>query len=214
MVDSGVRRTRQAAVARIRIPTDRQIRALHERYAPSRDAFDLVYTHCEIVCRVAEHLIARQEIAINIELVRAGCLLHDIGVYRLYLPSGDIDSANYGRHGLLGDLTLAQLGFPDVLRRFCSRHTGVGLSRADVRHQRLRLPDGDYLAESTEELLVMYADKHHSKTSPPSFVSVASYGSSLRRFGEDKVARFTSMVELFGEPDLTPLMREYGHALA
>ncbi|MGO4760457.1 phosphohydrolase, partial [Streptomyces sp. 2MCAF27] len=31
------------------LPTVDDIRALHEKSAPTREAFDLVYTHCEIV---------------------------------------------------------------------------------------------------------------------------------------------------------------------
>ena len=38
------------------LPGNAEIRELHERYAPHRAAFDLVYTHCEIVCRIAEQL--------------------------------------------------------------------------------------------------------------------------------------------------------------
>ena len=29
---------------------------LYERHAPNPDAFDLVYTHCQIVLRIAEQL--------------------------------------------------------------------------------------------------------------------------------------------------------------
>jgi uncharacterized protein len=66
------------------IPSDARIRALHERYAPTPEAFDLVHTHCEIVCAIAEQLLDRTASALDRALVRAGCLLHDIGVYRLY----------------------------------------------------------------------------------------------------------------------------------
>jgi len=197
----------------VRIPTDRQIRALHEKYAPTADAFDLVYTHCEIVCKLAEQLLANRRPTLDVDLVRAGSLLHDIGAYLLYRPSGELDHANYVRHGVLGHELLRDLDFPDVLCRFCSRHTGMGLSRDDVLQQHLPIPVDDYLAGSDEEQLVMYADKFHSKATPPVFVTAASYASSLRRFGEDKVARFASLLRWFGEPDLTPLMSGYGHGL-
>lgn len=89
----------------------------------------------------------------------------------------------------------------------------MGLSREDVCGQGLPIPVDDYLAESGEEALVMYADKFHSKTEPPVFVTVDSYATSVRRFGEDKALRFKAMLERFGEPDLRPLMAAYGHAL-
>jgi uncharacterized protein len=198
----------------MRIPTDEEIRALHEEFAPTGAAFELVYTHCQIVCEVAEQLFARQEIALDIDLVRAGCLLHDIGVYRLYDSSGALDHSNYVRHGVLGHDLIRGLGFPEAICRFCSCHTGVGLTRDDVLRQHLPIPVDDYLAVSNEEALVMYADKFHSKTSPPVFVTAASYAANVRRFfGEDKAVKFASMVERFGEPDFEPLMDTYGHAL-
>jgi uncharacterized protein len=188
----------------VQIPGDQEIRALHNKYAPSRAAFGLVYTHCVIVCGIAEQLLAGSDLGLDAELVRAGCLLHDIGVYLLYDAAGRIDQAHYLRHGLLGHELLAREGFPEAICRFASCHTGMGLSRDDVRRQGLPLPVGDYLAESGEEQLVMYADKFHSKTDPPTFVTATAYAASLRRFGEDKAAAFAAMRERFGEPDLTP----------
>jgi uncharacterized protein len=198
----------------MRIPTDKQIRALHEKHAPAWAAFERVYTHCEIVCRIAEQLLARTGGDLDADLVRAGSLLHDIGVYRLYDPAtGAPDHTPYIRHGLLGHELLAEEGFAAALCRFCSCHTGMGLSRGDVRDQGLPLPVADYLAESGEERLVMYADKFHSKTEPPTFVTASSYAAAVRRFGEEKVATFASLRERFGEPDLTRLLDGYGHAL-
>ncbi len=186
----------------MRIPTDDEIRALHERFAPTRAAFESVHTHGVIVCRLAETLAGPEDLA----LVRAGALLHDIGVYRL-------GGADYIRHGVLGHEMLAEAGLPEPLRRFCSCHTGVGITRDDVRRQALPLPPADYVAETAEERLVMYADKFHSKTSPPVFVSAATYLTAVRRFGDDKATAFAAMVRDYGEPDLTALSTEYGHAI-
>ncbi len=194
------------------IPTDEQIRALHELYAPTEEAFELVYTHCQIVCAVAEQLLDRHRSALNVALARAGCLLHDIGVYRLYGAAGQLDQDNI-RHGVLGHALLRDLGFPELIGRFCSRHTGVGPTRADVLRQCLPVPVGDYTADTVEEQLVIYADKFHSKTTPPMFVTTASYAAGVRRFGEDKVARFAALVEKFGEPDLLILSRRHQQPL-
>jgi uncharacterized protein len=181
---------------------DDEIRTLHERLAPTPAAFDLVYTHCEIVARIAEQLMVP---GVDPALVRAGCLLHDIGVYRLAPEEA------YIRHGLLGYQALTELGFPDTLARFCAHHTGVGLTRDDVLRQHLPLPPSDYVAGTAEERLVMYADKFHSKSTPPQFVSAAAYTVAVTRFGEDKAAVFKAMVDEYGEPDLAPLAAEYGH---
>ena len=194
----------------MQIPPDEEIRALHERHAPSADAFGLVYPHCVIVAGIAEQLLARSDLGLDEHLVRAGSLLHDIGVYRLYDAAGRLDHAQYVRHGLLGHELLSAEGFPEAICRFSSCHTGMGLSRDDVRRQGLPLPARDYLAVSGEEQLVMYADKFHSKTDPPAFVTADSYAAGIRRFGDDKAAAFASMRRRFGEPDLALLISRYG----
>ncbi|MFJ4844805.1 HD domain-containing protein [Streptomyces sp. NPDC088733] len=196
------------------IPSPARIRALHEKHAPTAEAFDLVFTHCEIVWRIAEQLLtASGRDDVDAELVRAGCLLHDIGVYRLFDDAGRLDHGGYVRHGLLGHDLLAAEGLPEALCRFCSRHTGVGLTAADVLAQGLPLPPADYVPVTREERLVMYADKFHSKSTPPRFLSFPAYTERLRRFGEEKVAGFHALRAEFGEPELVPLAAAHGHAL-
>ncbi len=194
----------------MRIPTDRDILALHEKHAPTPEALDAVAAHCQIVCGIAEGLHEAGRAGADLALVRAGCLLHDIGVYRLYDESGRVDYARYIQHGVLGHQLLADEGLPEVLCRFASHHTGVGLSRQDIARQELPLPPGDYLADTPEEALVMYADKFHSKSQPPSFLTADAYAASVRRFGADKVAAFATMRAAFGEPDVAALARDYG----
>lgn len=195
------------------VPTDDEIRALHERWAPSPEAFGVVYTHCVIVCEIAEQIVETAGLDVDVDLVRAGCLLHDVGVYRLYDMSGQLDHKGYVRHGVLGHELLRGEGFPEEICRFCSRHTGMGLTRCDIERQGLPVPAGDYVAETGEERLVMYADKFHSKTSPPSFVGAESYAVHVRRYGEDKVAMFKAMRGVFGEPDLVPLAARFGQVV-
>ncbi|MFD8551669.1 HD domain-containing protein [Streptomyces fradiae] len=195
-------------------PAAEEIRALHERHAPSLEAFEAVYSHSEIVWRIAEELLnSRNDTDIDRDLVRAGSLLHDIGVYRLYGTDGNLDHKKYVRHGLLGHEILAAEGLPETLCRFCSCHTGVGLTRDDVLCQQLPLPPADYLAITEEEKLVMYADKLHSKTTPPKFLTANAYAAYVSRFGHDKVDAFTLLRKTFGEPDVHALAAFYGQAL-
>lgn len=192
------------------IPDDAAIRALHERHAPTPGALDQVYTHCRIVCDIAEQLHARSGTDTDISLVRAGALLHDVGVYRLYDAAGRLDHARYIWHGLLGYELLRGEGLAEALCRFASHHTGVGITREDVLRQQLPLPPADYVAETPEEALVMYADKFHTKTVPPAFLTAAAYTAYVRRFGANQVAAFEAMRAAFGDPDLAPLTAAYG----
>jgi uncharacterized protein len=198
----------------MRIPDDAAVLALHERHAPTPEALDVVYPHCRIVCAIAEQLHASSGTDADLGLVRAGALLHDIGVYRLYDAAGRLDQAGYIRHGLLGHELLRAEGLPEAVCRFASRHTGTGITRQDVLRQELPLPPADYVAETPEETLVMYADKFHTKTAPPSFLTAAAYAAYVDRFGADKVAAFAAMRAAFGEPDLPPLAAAYGQRIA
>jgi hypothetical protein len=51
----------------------------------------------------------------------------------------------------------------------------------------------------------------HERYAP---TSASAYASALGRFGADKPARFDALRRRFGEPDLAPLAREYGHRLS
>ncbi|MFC8292554.1 HD domain-containing protein [Streptomyces sp. NPDC057242] len=195
------------------IPSVDEIRELHRKHAPHEEAFERVFTHCEIVWRIAERLLPRTGGNLDPELVRAGCLLHDIGVYRLYDTEGRLDGRNYIRHGILGHELLAAEGLPEAVCRFCSCHTGVGLTKEDVLAQGLPLPPADYLAVTPEERMVMYADKFHSKSTPPRFLSPETYAVSVSRFGRDKVAAFGVLRAAYGDPELDGLADAYGHAL-
>lgn len=198
------------------IPTPAEITALHHAYAPTAEAYESVYTHCHIVWRIAEQLLAGPGgSGIDAELVRAGCLLHDIGVYRLYDEQGRrMEGTQYVRHGVLGADILAAEGLPPMLGRFCSCHTGVGLTRHDILSQNLPIPLGDYVAQTAEERLVMYADKFHSKSRPARFVSADTFAGRIGRFGDEKVVAFGELVEEFGRPELEPLAGEYGQDIS
>lgn len=182
-----------------------EIQALHQKYAPSRVVYDLVFTHCLIVRDIAQQLIAANHLDVDDELVETGCLLHDVGVYPLFDADGSLraDEA-YISHGIKGEAILKQEGLSENVWRIASHHTGVGLKREDIEKQKLPLPPADYLAESDEERLVMYADKFHSKTTPPHFNSYQWYRQEVARFGDDKVAQFDQLAHDFGIPDLAP----------
>ncbi len=192
-------------------PTIDEIQALHKKYAPSDGVSDLVWEHCCIVADIAMQLIENNNFDIDADLVKTGCLLHDIGVHPLFDASGELRTGvSYITHGTEGEAILKKEGFTEMMWRFASHHTGVGLTRKDIVSQKLPLPVDDYLAESDEELLVMYADKFHSKTTPPYFNSYEWYKKRVAEFGDDKVFKFEAMAKKFGKPELEPLSKKYG----
>ncbi len=193
-----------------RYPSRDDARALHLKLAPSEAVFELVWTHCEIVCEIAEQLMTRTS-EINAELVRAGALLHDIGVYKLVDARGVFDEKNYIRHGIEGRRILEEHGCALELCRIADHHTGVGITREEIVRRGLPLPPQDYLAETREERLVMYADKFHSKR--PRFNSFDEYVKTVRAFGEGHVRSFGALRDEFGLSDLETLAKKYSQPI-
>lgn len=195
-------------------PSIDEISALHHKYAPSDEVFDLVFLHCLIVRDIALQLIETNKLDLNVNLVRTGALLHDIGVHVLFGKDGKLrEGVNYITHGTEGEKILQKENFSEEIWRFAAHHTGVGLTKKDVADQNLPLPSKNYLAETNEELIVMYADKFHSKTTPPFFNSFEWYRNDVAKFGKDKVKKFDDMADKFGKPDLSLLRTMYGYEI-
>jgi len=193
------------------LPTFEEIEALHKKYAPTQDAFELVFTHSKIVSEVAVLLLAAKNYPeLDVEFVKVGCLLHDIGVYKLY-KDGVLDKSNYIMHGIEGYEVLKSEGFDEAICRIASHHTGVGLTKQEIKLRSLPLPHEDFLAETQEERLVMYADKFHSKT--PRFNSFDSYLNYVVKLGEGNGAKFQELAEEFGIPSLEDLSKKYNHPI-
>lgn len=185
-----------------------EIEKLHKKHAPTLDVFNEIWEHCKIVRDIALDLQSKKNLKLNTDLLVAGALLHDIGVYRLYNADNELDEANYIQHGTKGYELLKDEGVTEELARFGSHHTGVGLTADEIRQNDLPLPHEDFLADTEEERLVMYADKFHSKL-PSQFNTLEWYKEHVKRFGEEKVRIFESMAQDFGEPDIPSLAVKY-----
>lgn len=197
------------------LPTDKQIKELHQKYAKTKEDFTLIYTHCRIVEAIALQLLdARPVSGIDRELIHVGCLLHDIGAYDVLEDGVFVQGV---RHGTIGEQILKNEGFPEVIWRFASHHAGVGLTEQDVLDQNIPIPAGDYTAKTNEERLIMYADKFHSKSNPPLdppyFCTFDWFRNSVQKFGQDKASKFDDLADIFGKPDLNTLSKKFGHII-
>lgn len=150
-------------------------------------------------------------------LVLIGGLLHDIGTYRVLKKKHDGRDGNdlkfskkrYIQHGLLGYEYLLDEGVDESIAQFARNHTGVGLTREAVVAQGLPLPPDDYVPVNLEQETVMVADKYHSKSVPPKFVSVDAYTARAARFGEDNRRRWLELVDRYGRPDIAALAERW-----
>ncbi len=171
------------------------------------DLFDLYMTHVsmvrdralEIARRVAE---SRPDIAPDLTLVEEASMLHDIGIYKT--DAADIfcmGKAPYIAHGSIGREILEAEGMP-LHALIAERHTGSGISLAQIIADKMPVPERDMLPISIEEKIVCFADCFYSKA--PGRLreekAVADIRAGLARFGQDALARFDEMADLFGWP--------------
>ena len=84
---------------------------------------------------------------INLDLVRLGGLLHDIGRVKTHSV----------HHGYLGGRLLRDRGVDERIARIAERHVGGGISSEEAK--KLGLPEGEYMPKSLEEKIVCFADK-------------------------------------------------------
>lgn len=109
-----------------------------------------VINHCLAVAALAEELANRLKDGgqlIDVELVLAGALLHDLGRSK----SQTVD------HSLVGAQMAEEIGLPTAVVNIIKRHIGAGISSKEA--QALGWPADVYVPQTLEEKVVAYADK-------------------------------------------------------
>jgi uncharacterized protein len=150
------------------------------------------------------------EFHLDREFVEAAAMLHDIGIIQCDAPGIFCHGSQpYICHGIMGAKMISEYSrhsepsdWLDAIARVCQRHTGAGITRAEIMEQQLPLPlpdDGSepYMPETMEEKLVCYADKFFSKTRLDEEKSLEHVERSLAKFGEAGLTRFGRWREIF-----------------
>ena len=83
---------------------------------------------------------------IDLELVKTGALLHDIGRSRTHTI----------KHAVVGAEILGNLNLPDEILNITLTHIGAGIPKNEA--EILGLPPGDYMPITLEEKMVAHAD--------------------------------------------------------
>ncbi len=173
-----------------------------DKYYPEHNRLrEILVTHSTMVMRRALKICdAHPELHLDRSFIIEAAMLHDIGIIRCNAPAIEcFGTEPYICHGRIGAEMLRTEGFPHHAR-VCERHTGAGLTAADIVSRNLPLPHQDFLPETQEEQLICYADKFYSKTHPEREKSYEHARLSLAKFGEEGLARFQKWKELF-EPN-------------
>jgi uncharacterized protein len=169
-------------------------------YETDSKAYNILIKHGRQVANKALEIADRvAHLNPNLLFIEESARLHDIGIYLINLPElGCFGTQLYVRHGYLGRRILEKIGLP-AHALVCERHVGVGLTEDDIRHQGLPLPARDMVPVSIEEQIICYADKFYSKNGQDADreKSVDEIIDSLKCYGQDKVLRFQTWVELF-----------------
>lgn len=190
------------------LPSNKELFELHRKHAKTADLLITIWSHCQIVADIAEQIIEAKGLKIDKDLVRVGALLHDIGVYELPRENDKTKPGEYIKHGVLGEQLLKNESFSEQICRFASHHTGVGITKNEVIKAKLNLPPADYTAQTTEERLVMYADKFHSKF-PLRFETFEAAEKEIAAYGGDNLSRLESLTKEFGKPDVSSLAKRH-----
>ena len=91
--------------------------------------------------------MVRKGFKVDVELVRIGGLLHDIGRSK----TQDID------HGIVGARIVSSFDVPNSIIQIVERHIGSGIPADEA--VKLGLPNKDFIPATLEEKIVSYSDK-------------------------------------------------------
>lgn len=144
-------------------------------------------------------------VPVDRRLVCDGAMLHDIGIAQCDAASIFCQGTEpYMAHGIVGAKTVRDYAIarqaPDWgerMARFCERHTGTGITAAEISSRDLPLPRKDFLPETPEEKLVCLADKFFTKSRPAKELSLTEIRKATGKFGADSLARLDALCGFF-----------------
>lgn len=124
---------------------------LLKKYSKDEKTFKIILAHVKAVQNLALE-IANDIPDVDLELIKIGSLLHDIGRFECKPGSGE-----RVKHGVLGAMILRKEGLYE-LADIAERHLGAGIPKQDVKEYKLDLPLKDYLPVTKEQKIINHAD--------------------------------------------------------
>ncbi|AVM53374.1 uncharacterized protein JN06_00895 [Bacteroides zoogleoformans] len=173
--------------------------SLIDKYYPEESPLKhILLIHSRAVAHKALQIAeCHPEFSLDKAFIYEAAMLHDIGIFLTDAAgihcSGD---KPYICHGYLGADLLRSEGYPRHAL-VCERHTGAGLSLAEIISQNLPVPHREMVPVSLEEQVICFADKFYSKTHLEKEKSIDKARKSLERYGEEGLRRFDHWCEEF-----------------
>jgi uncharacterized protein len=176
------------------------IRIIKKYYPPESLCFRVLLFHSQAVARMAVDKAKHLDInGSDIDFIQEAAMLHDIGISYTSAPEiGCFGDLPYLCHGYMGHNLLLTEGLPRHAL-VCERHTGTGLTLADIRQLDGLLPERPMEPISLAEKLIAYCDKFFSKD-PMHLEEELPFETVLEgilRFGNEKGKIFTQWHSLF-----------------
>lgn len=171
-----------------------------DRYYPPETLRRVIYMrHCTQVADLAVEIARQKKLPIAESTVRRAAMLHDIGIFLTSAPDiGCTGEHPYIMHGVLGASLLRDEWGDEESARVAERHTGAGITAAEVVEQGLPLPVADYMPQTMLERLVCYADKFYSKSGAMERKPLDKAIRSMERISPSTLHRFMMLHEEFG----------------
>ena len=167
---------------------------LLKKYSFSQEDFEIVADHSLAVLGRALEIIRKKKLyQIDLDLVVAGCLLHDIGAFG-FMKNFHLKQDDYIKHGIIGGKILRKEGL-NKIALIAERHIGAGISKKEIIKNNFSLPKKDFLPVTLEQRLVCYADKFHSKSGKKD--SLESVKKEMKSYKGGVFGRFGELEEMF-----------------
>lgn len=106
---------------------------------------DYIKDHCKVVYERSKD-ITKLYNNVDLNLIKAGCMLHDVGR----------TITNGIEHAYLGADLLRELNVDEKICLITERHIGAGISAGEAKY--LGLPDRNYVPKTLEEKIVAHSD--------------------------------------------------------
>lgn len=109
-----------------------------------------ITNHCRAVAELAVEMAKacqKRGLNVDLELVRIGAFLHDIGRSKIHTV----------HHAIVGAEMLSSMDLPEPVISIVKRHVGGGITAREAK--KLGWPKDTYTPNSLEEKIVSYADK-------------------------------------------------------
>ena len=172
---------------------------IRQYYDPQSELYALLMAHSRAVTDKALE-IARKcsgDFALDFAFIEQAAMLHDIGILYTNAPAV-LCFGNYPYicHGYLGSDMLKESGYP-IHALVCERHTGTGLSLAEIEEKSLPVPKRDMRPQTMEEQIICFADLFFSKTRLGEEKSIKKIRDKLVKYGDKSILQFDKWCEMF-----------------